>query len=80
MPFPVGGIGLPELLIILVIGVISLITTVFWIWMLIDCVTKETGEGNDKLVWTVVIALTGWIGALIYLFVRRPERIRTLGA
>ena len=53
---------------------------VFWIWMLIDCATRESSQGYDKLVWIVVIALTNWIGALIYFFVRRPQRMRELGA
>ena len=53
---------------------------IFWVWMKIDCATKESSQGNDKLVWIVVIALTNWIGALIYFFVRRPQRIRELGA
>ncbi len=53
--------------------------TVLWIWMLIEVLTRETEEGNTRLVWVLVIVLTGWIGGLIYLFVRRPERIKKLG-
>jgi len=60
--------------------VISVGSTAFWVWMLIDCLTKESDQGNDKLVWALVIVLTGCLGALLYFFVRRPERIRTLGA
>jgi hypothetical protein len=60
----------------LVIGVGG---TALWIWMLIDCATKEPDQGNDKLVWVLIIALTGAIGALIYLLARRPERIRRYG-
>ncbi len=30
--------------------VVALVATVFWIWMLIDCLTQEPSEGNDKLV------------------------------
>lgn len=52
--------------------------TLFWIWMLVDCVSYETSEGNDRLIWTLVIILTSWVGALIYYFVRRPERLRQL--
>lgn len=52
---------------------------VFWIWMLVDCVTKEPSQGNDKLVWLLVILLTNWLGALIYFFVRRPERRKLFG-
>lgn len=53
--------------------------TVLWIWMLIDCVTKESDQGNTKIVWVLVIALTHVLGALIYLIVRRPQRKRELG-
>ena len=52
---------------------------VFWVWVLIECLTKEPSEGNDKLIWALVIILTHWIGALIYYLVRRPERIRQIG-
>ncbi len=53
--------------------------TILWIWMIVDCATKEKSEGNDKLIWILVIVLTHWIGALIYLIVRRPKRIQELG-
>ena len=63
-------------LLFLVIGVGA---TVFWVWMIVDCATKEPSEGNDKIVWLLVILLTSWIGALIYFFVRRPQRIGQFG-
>jgi hypothetical protein len=50
-----------------------------WIWMLVDCAVNEPSEGNDKLVWILVIIFTSWLGALIYLLVRRPRRIRKYG-
>jgi hypothetical protein len=52
---------------------------ILWIWTLIDCINNEPSEGNDKVVWVVVIAAMNWIGALIYLIVRRPQRQATLG-
>ncbi len=72
-----GPLGLHELTIILLIGG-ALIT--FWVWMLVDCIKNEPATGNDKVIWVVVIALVGWIGALIYLFARRPARIRQYGS
>jgi len=27
-----------------------------WIWMLVDCATKEADTGNNKVVWILVIA------------------------
>jgi len=53
--------------------------TVLWIWMLIDCATNEPPEGSEKVVWILVIIFTHVLGALIYLLVRRPERIRLHG-
>ncbi len=58
---------------------IGVLGTIFWIWMLIDCATKESSQGNDKVVWILVIALTHVLGAAIYFFVRRPTRIRETG-
>lgn len=54
--------------------------TIFWVWMLIDCATKEPSEGSDKIVWLLVILFTHLIGALIYFFVRRPQRMQLYGA
>jgi hypothetical protein len=51
----------------------------FWIWMIVDCATKEPSEGNDKLVWIVIIVFAQIIGALIYYFVRRPQRLAKFG-
>ena len=51
----------------------ALAVFIFWVRMLIDCAKNEP-EGNDKLVWILIIVFTGIIGALIYHFVRRPQR------
>ena len=47
---------------------------IFWVWMLVDCATKEPDEGNNKVVWTLIIVFTHLIGAALYFFVRRPRR------
>jgi Phospholipase_D-nuclease N-terminal len=62
-------------LFFLLLGITGL---VFWAWMIVDCATKEPSQGNDKIVWILVIIFT-WIGALIYYFVRRPQRIAQFG-
>ena len=68
------------LLLMLVIVPVVLLAFVFWVWMLVDCATKESSQGNDKIIWILVIIFTHWLGALIYYLVRRPERKRLLGA
>ena len=72
------GIIAIQLILFFGMMVFGLIAMAFWIWMLIDCLKHESSEGNDKLIWVLVIVLTNWIGALIYFFVRRPERKRAL--
>ena len=44
-----------------------------WIWMLIDLVQRDESEfgstsGNQKVLWLLIVLLTGWIGSLIYYF------------
>lgn len=44
--------------------------------MLVECITREPAGGNEKLVWIIVLVFTHWIGAAIYYFARRPQRVR----
>ena len=71
--------GFLPFLIFIPLFLIGLALTAFWVWMLVDCATKEPSTGNDKIVWILVIVFTHWIGALIYYLVRRPERQRQAG-
>jgi hypothetical protein len=61
----------------LLLVLLGLSATVFWIWTIVDCLVTEPKD--SRLPWTLVVVLFGWIGALIYVFVRRPERIRQYG-
>ncbi len=64
-----AGMQMLCMLVALLIGVGG---TAFWIWMIIDCATKE--RDPDRLVWIFIVLFTHIIGALIYFFVRRPVR------
>jgi hypothetical protein len=72
--------ALLPLLIFFPLLLVGLAFFVFWIWMLVDCATKEPSQGNDKIIWILIIVFTHWIGALIYFLVRRPERKKLFGA
>jgi len=48
---------------------IAVLLFVFWIMMLVDSVKRKYSRDSDKIVWVLVIILTGLIGALIYYFV-----------
>jgi hypothetical protein len=62
-----------------IIGLIALLGTIFWIWMIVDCALNEPLEGNNKAMWLVIIALLHLIGAAVYYFARRPERMHVVG-
>ena len=79
MPSIIGPGEILFLLVLLGFALFGIGGTILWLWMLIDCLKNEAGEGNTKIVWTIVIVLTHWVGALIYLLARRQERIRELG-
>ncbi len=72
--------GLIELAFGLLLLPLALLATVFWIWMLVDCATRENGQNNEKLVWVLIILFAHFLGAILYFFARRPQRIRQFGA
>ena len=57
----------------------GLLSTIFWIWMLADCLINESSRGNDKIIWALVILLTHFLGAFLYFVIRRPQRKREVG-
>ncbi len=74
-----GGLAALPCFFICGFGSLGLLAFAFWIWMLIDCITKEPSTNNEKIVWILVIVLLHFLGALLYLLVRRPQRIRETG-
>jgi len=54
--------------------ILALITSVFWIWMLIDALTNTALDTTMKIVWACVIFFLHILGALIYFFVARKPR------
>jgi hypothetical protein len=47
--------------------------TALWVVALVDVLRREFAGENEKLIWILVVILTGWIGALIYWFVGRDK-------
>jgi Phospholipase_D-nuclease N-terminal len=64
---------LPHFLVGLgVVGLIlALVTSLFWLWMLIDCATNTRLESAPKIIWLLVIFFFHFIGAVIYFFAGR---------
>jgi len=73
IPFIIFGIIYLLWFAFLIIMIIfSVASTIFWFLMLIDAIQREEKDypsSNDKVVWVLVIALVGFIGALTYYFI-----------
>jgi len=67
----VFGIGGGEILLVMFGLAMAFLFFAFWVWMLVDCIRNPALGTNEKLIWVLVIALTHFIGALIYLLVGR---------
>jgi len=67
------GAAIGGVLILLVV----LALAALWLWALVDAIrVPDDGDyrAGTKLVWVLVIVLTGFIGAAVYLAVGRPAR------
>jgi hypothetical protein len=64
----IGGV----LILAVVLALVAL-----WIWALVDAIRVPDDahyRAGTKLIWVLVIALTGFVGAAGYLAVGRPAR------
>jgi len=39
---------------------------VLWVWMIVDCAKRNFRDGNEKIMWLVIIVLGSWVGAIVY--------------
>ncbi len=53
--------------------IVAVLTSLFWIWMLIDCTTNARLDGTQKFVWLLVVLFLHVLGAVIYFAVGRPK-------
>ena len=64
-----------HILLLLFPAILFLVTTGFWLWMLIDCVQNMESKDNDKLIWILVLLFTHMLGATLYFFLVHKKRI-----
>ena len=65
-----GAIAGPALL-----AELALVSTAFWAIVLVDAATNESKQGNDKIVWVLIILFANLLGAFLYIGFRRKRRI-----
>ncbi len=58
---------------LMLIVLLLLAATIFWMWMLVDSVTNPRLEQDRRIPWVLVVIFTHVIGAFLYLFFGRPS-------
>lgn len=54
---------------------VGILGTIFWIFMIIDVAKRKFKKDNDRVMWILIVVLTGIIGALIYYFmIKRSDK------
>ena len=64
--------ALPFYMMIIIVPLI-MVFILFWIWMLVDCLSSEM-DTPDKLLWAIVIIALNILGAILYLVLAEPEK------
>ena len=72
-----GGLAFGLLGLIAFIIALGLLTGIFWVWMLVDCANAPMNQ-SDKTAWILIILFTQILGAILYYFIPRRERLRTV--
>jgi len=72
-----GFIGPQEIIIILLIVAIPVFFIIPVVIALID-ILKNEFEGDNKIVWVLVVLFLGIIGAILYYFIGRKQKIKKL--
>ncbi len=65
MPFDIGGILIIFLAILLSLAIVAIVSSVFWVMMLVDCAKRDF---KDKMVWILIILFTHVLGATLYYY------------
>lgn len=64
---------------IFIIAFLIIITaTIFWLWMISDCIHKKFKHRKSMLEWFFILIFTYIIGALIYYFIVKKRKKKSL--
>jgi|WetSurMetagenome_2_1015567.scaffolds.fasta_scaffold212353_2 hypothetical protein len=58
-------------IVIMIIFSLAILASLFWFWMIIDCIKRKNYE--DKLVWVLVLLFLGVAGAIMYYFIAKEK-------
>ena len=55
--------------LIIFAAVLVILISIFWIYMLIDCLKRDFKKDVEKIAWVLVLIFLHILGAMIYYFV-----------
>ncbi|WP_298753365.1 PLD nuclease N-terminal domain-containing protein [uncultured Arcobacter sp.] len=67
--------GMPGGLEFLIVSVIPLLLLGIYIYILID-ILKSEFDGANKLIWLIVVFVLPFVGAILYYFIGRKQKIQ----
>lgn len=69
-----GSLAVGLFALISFVIVLGLLLTAFWVWMVVDCANAPM-ESGDKTAWILILLFTHLLGAVLYYFIPRRERL-----
>ncbi len=70
-----GMMGVMALAAVFFFWLVGVAAFVFWLWVLID-ILKSEFTGSNKIVWLLAVILLPLLGAVLYWFIGREQKIR----
>ncbi|MCG8577411.1 MAG: PLD nuclease N-terminal domain-containing protein [Flavobacteriales bacterium] len=62
------------LIVYIFIGIIALAIFAIWIKTIVEIVQSDF-EGDNKLIWLLIVLFVGWVGLILYYTMGRQKRI-----
>jgi hypothetical protein len=59
----------------LVFACLALLTSLLWIWAVIDILRSDFKKDSDKIVWLLVVFFLHFFGAIIYLVIGTKQKV-----
>lgn len=60
--------------IILVAMVLGVLIFAAWIWVIVDCAKRKKFRHGDRVLWILLLVLTGIIGMILYYFMEMYKK------
>ena len=70
----VSGAEISFIGLFLGVGLLVVVASIFWVWMLVHAIINKQLSDADRIIWVLVVLFLHLLGALIYFFVGRTRQ------